>query len=243
MSKHAVLNNIDHQALKVSTRRSAEFGDAVMCSALYPVEYRAAQACYPIVFHALADQKTMAAFALLGLEQNENLFLQDGEWMADYLPLSVRRDPFLIGFQQDFTSAQPHSSMVIHVDLASPRLSDSEGQPLFLPQGAPSAYTEEMASVLQTIHREQASNKAFIDTLQRHQLLEPFELDYTLHEQQKRLSGFSTINEQTLAALDKDLVFSLQQQGYLALIYYVLASQANIARLIKRKAQFNDRLL
>ena len=238
MSQHALLNNIEHRHLRVITTRDAAYGDAVMCSALYPLEFRAAQTWYPILFHAVADSDALMAFALFGFRNDENLFLSDGKWAADYLPMTIRRAPFLIGFQQrnDGLSAEPE--LVLHIDLASPRLSSTEGQAIFLPKGSPSAYTEEMAATLRLLHEHRDSGRDFAAALQRLGLLEPVAITFDVPgEGQIQFSGFQAINEEALATLDKDLLYSLHQQGYLESIYFAIASLANIPKLIRLRQQ------
>ena len=39
--------------------------------------------------------------ALFGLEQDQNLFLTEDGWDAAYIPMMIRRHPFLIGYQAD----------------------------------------------------------------------------------------------------------------------------------------------
>jgi len=75
MSNHAILNNIQHKDTRVITRCSAELGDAVMYSHIYPFEYRHIQADYPIVFAKNEQTDSYFSLALFGLEEAENLYL------------------------------------------------------------------------------------------------------------------------------------------------------------------------
>ncbi len=238
MSQHALLNNVEHRHLRVITTRDAAYGDAVMCSALYPLEFRAAQAWYPILFHPLPDAEALMPFALFGFSANENLFLADGKWAADYLPMTIRRVPFLIGFQQrsDGLSAAPE--LVLHIDLASPRVSTTDGQPIFLPKGSPSAYTEDMVATLQLLHEHRDSGRDLTAALQRLNLLEPVAIEFEVPgEGRISFSGFQAINEEALAQLDKEILYSLHQQGHLESIYFAIASLANIPKLIRLRQQ------
>ena len=37
---------------------------------------------------------------MFGVEEGENLFLDEKGWNASYIPLNIMRQPFLIGFQE-----------------------------------------------------------------------------------------------------------------------------------------------
>ena len=117
MSRHVLLNNVDHHALRVDTRRLPGLGDEVMSVLTFPGEFRHLQAYYPIVFHKDA-QGGFHPLALLGLRQDENLFLDERGWEVPYLPLAIERKPFLIG--------NADGEPMVHVDLDSPRILGEE---------------------------------------------------------------------------------------------------------------------
>ena len=125
MANHAPLNNVDHKNLRVVTTRGAAYGDAVMSALTFPAEFRDLQACYPIVF-AQDGNGGYDALALLGFEQGENLFLGPNGWDAPTIPLTIERQPFMIG--------RSGEELSVHVDLDSPRVRDGgiEGEALFL---------------------------------------------------------------------------------------------------------------
>ena len=156
MNNAVLLNNIDHKDLRVITTRGAAYGDDVKFALTFPAEFRNVQAHYPIVFHKTADGK-FQSIALFGFQDKENLFLGPDGWDAQYVPLTVERQPFLIGFRD----REP----MVHIDLASPRVSRTEGEALFREYGGSSDFLERMSSVLLTIHQGLEAVPAFIDAL------------------------------------------------------------------------------
>ena len=233
MAKHELLNNIDHKDLKVRTERSAALGDAVMYCGAFPFEFRNLQAHYPIFFHKDAATDKFHAVALFGFESHENLFLTPTGWDAAYVPMAMEMKPFLIGFQGE---AAGESQTVIHVDMDSPRLSDKDGEPIFLPRGGNTPYLTRIAEILDAMHAGSGYNQDFMDTLERHELLEPFTLDIELNDGSKnRLVGFYTINEDKLYALTAEALGDLNDKGYLQPVYMAVASMSNVAALIARK--------
>ncbi len=228
---NVLLNNIDHKDLRVITTRTAAYGDDVKFALTFPAEFRNIQAHYPIVFHKTADGK-FQSIALFGFQDKENLFLGPDGWDAPYVPLTVERQPFLIGFRD----REP----LVHIDVASPRVSRSEGEALFREYGGSSDFLERMSSVLLTIHQGLEAAPAFFDTLLQYDLLESFVLDVELDDRsQHRLTGFYTIDEERLGKLDTGALERMHKAGYLQAIYMALASLSHFRDLIERRNRLN----
>ena len=236
MTNHVLLNNVDHKDLKVITTRSAAYGDNVQCAVTFFWEFRSIQAHYPIFFSKNAESGEFSAVAMFGFEGEENLFLNETGWDATYIPLSIKREPFLIGFQQSNDAGSGDLEPVIHVNMDSPRLSESDGEAVFLAHGGISPYLEQTNSILNTINEGYPVHELFIKELVALKLLEPFALDIQLNDgSQNRLMGFHTINEDALLELDGDVLASLNEKGFLLPIYMAIASLSNVRDLIDRK--------
>lgn len=237
MPNHALLNNNEHKQLRIVTRRGAAYGDAVMSALTFPAEFRELQAHYPIVFAKNQDGTSFDPIALFGFQQGENLFLGGGPglgngWDAPYIPLTIERQPFLIGRPADGSQ----ESMMIHVDLDSPRVGTTEGEPLFLSYGGSTEYLERISRVLRSIHDGLETSKGFVEALLHLELLESFVLDIELNDgSQNRLAGFYTINEERLAKLSGEQLARLHEVGYLQAIYMAVASLSQFRALIERK--------
>lgn len=228
MTHHVLLNNVDHKDLRVVTTRGAKYGDDVMYAVTFPSEFRNIQAHYPIVFRKNA-QGQFEPIALLGFEERQNLFLTARGWDANYIPLTIERLPFLIGFSAD---KQP----MMHVDLDSPRISRSEGEAVFREHGGNTEFLERMSSVLLAIHQGIAGAQPFVAALLEQELLESFVLDVQLaNGSQNRLAGFYAINEERLQGLGGAVLERFNRAGYLQAIHMVIASMSQFRALIERK--------
>jgi len=235
MANHQLLDNITHKDLRVVTDRAAWYGDNIACSGVFPVEFRRVQAEYPIVFRKNGTTGHFDPVAMYGFEEGENLFLGADGWDANYVPLSIERQPFLIGFKTTTEGGTEKEEPVVHIDMDSQRISD-KGEPVFLEHGGYSPYLEHINSVLMAIHDGHEENRHFSDALAELELLEPFTLEVELNDGSKhKLAGFHTINEQTLAALDGEALRKLHARNYLENIYMVMASIANFTTLIDKK--------
>lgn len=227
MPRHAQLNNVEHRDLRVVAERGAAWGDAVMSALTFPAEFRDVQSRYPIVFQKAADG-SLQPVALFGFEAGENLFLDASGWEAGYVPMSIERQPFLIGLSAD-------GAPMVHIDLEHPRVGLAEGTPLFRPHGGTSEYLEHISGLLQTLHEGMRETPAFVDALLRHELLESFVLDLELDDgAQHRLAGFYTVHEERLAQLDANAIAELHRGGHLLSIYMILASLSRFRDLIER---------
>jgi len=236
MSNHALLNNIDHIDLKINIDKSELFGNNTMHSVIFPFEFKHAQADYPIFFHKNNETHSYTAIALFGFQEHENLFLNNGEWLANYIPMLVEREPFLIGYQNQIENGKTITNPVIHIDLDSPRVNKEQGVDIFLPHGGNSDYINKIGSILNAIDENKTSTDLFMNTLVEYDLFEPFNLDIQLKNgSNNRLSGFYTINEEKLSQLDGTKLEALNKSGLLMLIYMVIASHANINALIVKK--------
>lgn len=228
MTNPVLLNNVDHKDLRIITDRAARVGDNVMSAITFPSEFRSLQAHYPIVFQKAADGSTFQPMALFGFQEQENLFLGDTGWDATYVPLVIERQPFFIGVSGE--------ELMVHVDLDSPRISRTSGEPVFLTHGGSTEFLERMNSVLLAIHQGLQSTPSFIAALLAHDLLESFVCDIELNDgSQNRLAGFYTINEERLNGLGGLALEQLNQAGHLQAIYMVIASLSNFRALIERK--------
>ncbi|XPF94476.1 SapC family protein [Colwellia sp. RE-S-Sl-9] len=236
MANHVLLNNIEHKDLKINAERSAVMGDNVWYAQTFPMEFRSAQAHYPILFHKDSNTGQFMPITLFGFENDDNLFLKEGKWDATYIPLAVQRLPFYIGQQNVVKDGVTAQERVITIDLDSPKVNTEHGIDLFLEYGGNSDYLEHMANVLESLHVGLQENNDFIEAMVTCELLESVTLDIELNDGSKnQLMGFYTINEDNLNALSQDKLIRLHNAGFLQAIYMVIASQVHIHDLVARK--------
>jgi hypothetical protein len=160
MTKHVMLNNVAHKDLRVTTRYSDEFGDNVGTVLTFPTEFGDVQREYPIFFRKDPKTDEFQAIALLGFAKDENLFLDENGWNAAYVPGILARGPFLIGMGSAAGDGDVHPEPTIHIDLDDPRVSQTEGESVFLPQGGNTRYLERIAAILNGLNQGiSASNR------------------------------------------------------------------------------------
>ena len=243
MSNYAILNNVNHQDVKIDTSFSAQYGNEVGSVITFPTEFNNIQKEYPIFFQKDAETNKYRSVILLGLQQDENLFLEQGKWQADYVPAIVVREPFLIGLQNSKNSDDNKPAMV-HIDLDSPRVNTENGQSLFLELGGNSPYLVKIMQTLELINQGLMLSDAMFAAFSHYDLIEPVKLDVTLDNgQQYNIKGNYTINKEKLANLKGEDLEQLNRSGFLQAAFFVVSSMDNMYKLIKKKNGLIDKKL
>lgn len=232
MTRRAVLNNVDHHDLRVIPAHGGGDSARVNQITVFPTEFEAIQREYPILFQK-GEDGAFQAVALLGLDRDENLFLEGERWTTRYVPALQRRGPFSIGLQarDDGTPPEP----MIHVDLDDPAVSN-EGQPLFLQHGGNSPYLEQVAEVLRTIYAGVELAPPMFAAFQAAGLIQPIALEIMLSDDKRyTLPDYWTIAQDRLAGLDGATLEQLNRNGFLQLAWFAAASLGNVPQLIALK--------
>ena len=236
MASHVLLDNVTHKDLRVIRDYAKVPGYDVNVARVFPSEFVQLQAEYPLFFIRNKEAGGFEPIALLGLADKENLYLDENGWDAAYVPLSIERGPFLIGFQEQVVDGVPSRSPVVHIDLDHPSISETEGERVFLPHGGESPLLERISSVLMTIHQGHEAAKSLSEMLVGLELIESLSLGVELRDgSQESLKGLYTINEDKLQGLNASALEALHRKGHLRDVYMMLASLPNMSRLIERK--------
>lgn len=231
-----VLSYRQHNKLKVIPHYAAEFGDSVDCTLTFPTELGDVQREYPIVLRKDPDTGEFCLVALLGLEANENLFIEPNHWQARYTPLSITRGPFVVGYQDQSSVGGSAQEPIIYIDLNNPKVSESQGEAIFGSDGNISGYMQNINRALLAIHQGLQYSLPMINLFKEFDLIEPVTLDIELNNGRKiQLQGNYTIHQEKLATLDGEALFKLNQSGFLQAAFLILGSLSNIQKLIDLK--------
>ncbi len=235
MVNATLLNNIDHADLHVVVGHSAAFGDSVNQTLIFPTEFDEISGEYPILIRRDAEG-TLQPVALLGLDRDENLFLDEAGWQARYIPALHRRGPFLIGFQDRRIDGEHNREPTIMIDLDDPRVGRERGAALFLPHGGTSPYLAHIADVLRTIHLGVEMTTPMFAAFEALGLIEPVAVEIKLSDTESyALADYYTIPKDRFAALEGAGLERLHRDGFLGAAFAIIASLRHINRLIELK--------
>jgi hypothetical protein len=237
MSEHQLskLNSVEHASLRVIRKYSAALGDNVMTCLAFTTEMRTLQGTYPLLMQRIEGSAAPLPVALLGLENNENLFLCASEsgWTTEIIPMMMQKGPFYIAKEQDSSGAVRN---VIALDERHPKLSGDSGESLFSAAGGHSAYLERIIALLENIEASHPHTIEFATTLDALELITPLDFKFTQNDgSEHTLTGFYGLDEERLQNLPSDTLHSLQQKGHLLPLFMMLASQSQFSRLMVLK--------
>lgn len=230
---HVQINNIDHAHLRVSPHAGAEYGDAANQALVYPAEFEELQREFAIIFRR--RDTGLQAYALLGLDRDENLFLAGDRWTSRYVPASHRRGPFSIGMARATANAASGEPM-IHVDMDDPRVDNDAGLPLFLEHGGNAPYLDHVSGVLRLLYEGMESAPAAYASLDEAGLLAPVTLTIDVSEDRRfTVPDVLVIDIEALASLAGEPLERLHRSGVLRLAILAAASLGNVQHLIEAK--------
>ena len=231
MTKHAILNNIEHANLKVKSLNNLTPAAQQMCVSLTISELRPANRNLVIVYYY--ENQQYHPMALLGFEKDENLYVSDTGWIGGYQPAILQKGPFSVG---KTLNDEQQEQLIISVDMDDARVNEVDGQPAFLVFGGQSDYLIHITNLLEKLYTEREPTLAYCQALNSLDLFEPLTLNFeTAPEHGLSVSGFYVINEEKLVNLPGKQLATLSQSGYLMYAYMSIASLSNLSALIDVK--------
>lgn len=232
--KPVLLDREKHRTIRV--RPTGDFAFARRSNSLYLAGAEFNEACkeYPIVFTRSPNGKVVPV-AVLGLRENENLYLDDQDrWNARYLPAFVRRYPFVL-------AEVPGQSLAVCIDEAYPGLGGSDGEALFDDKGQETPFLKQTLEFLTQYQREYLRTEAFCQRLQDNALLKETNARANLADGRSfTLNGLLVVDEKKLLELPDAEALTMFRNGEMHLVSMHLCSLSNIQRLSDRLFQRKD---
>ena len=216
-----------HGDLRVKPGMGVEFASKTNSVPVVAVEFADLAREFPIVFVKGSDDLFMPV-ALLGLRENENLFVNaENKWDGRYLPAFIRRYPFV-------PAEVKQGEMVVCIDETAACFNKEEGEMLFDGDQA-TPFLQGAIGLLQEYQQTALRTQEFSKKLQDFNLLVESNAEIkTPTGESFRLSGLFVIDEKRLQVLDKDRVHALFASGELGLIYAQMLSLGNLQRLVEK---------
>jgi hypothetical protein len=218
-----VFNKDMHGQLTYATQNDYAYAKAQTAVPLLSEEVAEASAYYPIVF---ATDGSARPLALLGLKE-QNLYLDAGNrWTAEYIPAFIRRYPFVFGHGTENTQ-QLH----LAIDRSAPHFA-GQGDPLFTPEGEPSAVATNAMSFLTQYQAASQRTEAAHQPLLEAGVLVAKDLNQQIGDQTHMIGGFSVIDQRKLNALSDETLARWARSGLLATVYAHWTSLRHLQKLV-----------
>jgi hypothetical protein len=229
MTQIVPLNKETHKSLKVDARASAAYGDNQRFAYVIVNEFPQLLVHYPILFSKDRNTGEFYCGVMLGLDEGENLFLDEWRDLQFYRPLSLQRVPFYA-----------HGPDVA-IDLDHPRVGVEDGKALFTEHGQPTRYLQSIIWAFQDLKPGIEVTRHFIARLLELKLIEPVEIEAEFDDGRIiNCEGLYTVNQETLSRLPDAAAVELFRRGYMRLCHYMIASLKQFPVLARKK---NARIL
>lgn len=201
-------------------------------------EFGAVACNFPIVFIEHPDTKLWRPVAVLGLRPGENVFYGKPEWDTTYVPMMIQRYPFAVGYDDRVDDDRALASCI---DTSSPFISETEGLPLFTPEGNETDFMVSRHMMLRDLFESEKVVEEFATAVRGLDLLTPVEI--LLQPEQgegRRVTGMFTINQKKLAELTPEQVAPLLASQFLAACYIMITSLFQFHKLMILRNRRSD---
>lgn len=192
-------------------------------------EFGAAAASFPVVF--AGDERT--PIAIMGIRQNENLFVKDGQFDPDYyMPAFVRRYPFV------FANDSNNDRFVVCVDEDAECVTNKKPDKGFFEGKEASAFTKEALQFLENFERDRQATMQIVNRFKELDLFEKKDMHFQGQNadgspaERQKIAEYFAITEERLRKLPDATVKEMHENGLLSVAHAHMVSLGNWQRLV-----------
>jgi hypothetical protein len=219
------LDSQKHRDLGLRKEFTLEFTRKVNAVPVNMIEMPQICHYYPIGF---APDESATPVAILGLRDNENLFLdKKGQWKGQtYIPAYIRRYPFI------FSEIPDRDQLSLCIDLNKDIIESKGEQPFFDDDGKPTQLSQNALEFCKSYHAAAQQTVQFGQELHKAGLLIERQAEIHVGDGKKiNFAGFRIVDEEKLAKLDDKTFLDWRKKGFLPFIYAHLFSGSQWQRL------------
>jgi hypothetical protein len=228
------LDNVQHRQLRVALPVT-DWAPASRLNAIFvcATEFTDVGREYPIVFVRVGKERDggdqIAPVAVLGVTQDQNLYLDGARWRGAYIPAVLRSYPFCIGRVDE-------QSFAICVDMSwgGVQPAGDDGQALFEGDGKAAPLLLELQRHFELLEGEIQRTREVGARLLELDLLRDMRFDATLPDGRTHtVDGFLTVDQEKAQNLPDAVVGELHRSGVLGMIQLHWASLGIMRRLLE----------
>ena len=216
-----------HKSLRFTPSPNFSFADKLSVSPIAAPEAGEASKSYPLVF---SPEGPLVLFALLSLRPDVNAFVDaKGECQGAYVPLHVRRYPFILG------QTPKADTWTIMIDRDAPHWKNKKGEPLFGDENKESPVIAQASKLLQGFQRDMNATQRLLQPLADKGVLEKRRFSFNRDGKPVPVPGeFRAVDAKKLAALDDTTLAAWTRNGLMGLVFAHLHTLSNVRRLLPR---------
>lgn len=235
MNQLVELNSHHHGALKVLESSTMTFAKQQHLSSIRVTEVTQSVCNFPVLVTRVAGSGNWSISGVTGLELGANLFVEDDQWQATYMPKSFQSYPFYL-----MQTNKAQADYVVGADVTSDAFSETDGQPLFDDKGKATLFLNSAKTLLEDNIKNDILTYQFVKTLDELDLLKPIDLLVNYNDGTvNTLTGMHTVDEDRLQSLAPGAFEDLHKNGYLAPIYAMLISLYQLNTLVNKHNERN----
>src|SRR5690242_12827911 len=112
----SILTNDQHRSIAVDTRARPEYGDMVNRAIAVSIECNELHREFPLLLRKADEAPGFVAHAILGFEKDENLFVENDRWTTAFVPATLARGPFSLGYVRGDNGARAPAEIKVMLD-------------------------------------------------------------------------------------------------------------------------------
>lgn len=226
-----ILNNRDHNHLRIRPPASFEFLSDVHMLPLVFQECGHAGNDYPVVFTKKQGTDELQLVAIFGIEPGKNLFVNDGLWQGLYMPAIIQNMPFKL-----VNDSQDPGRLVLGLDTDNELVSETEGNALFNETGGETEFLQAVTKSVGNYYEQDQITKAAIKVLTELEVLTDCDLTVAAGDTNVHIDGVYTTDIVKLRELPKEKFIELRDKDLLPLLYAQIFSINQFHRLSRYAA-------
>lgn len=218
-----------HSKIRIKSIEDFDFAKNINMASIMVHEFSRSASIYPVVFVEDKQKDQFKPVVLLGLEEGENLFIQDDKWQASYIPAIIRRYPFALA------KTDEDGRYVVCLDEKSDLVNKKEGQALFNEDGKPAEVMERVKKYLSELQQMDAFTETFCKYLAAKNMFTPLNMKVRVGNELRNITGAYIVNEERLNSLSDETFLEMRKNKYIPVVYSHLSSLSQIERLLNFK--------
>jgi len=226
--------------LCLDPNQSYRFAAAEMLLPVVAAETRLIAREYPMIF-SLKDKEL--PMAVVGLRQGENAYVNEtGQWRGRYVPVHIRRYPFLFADVTQDQSAEERRFAIMY-DSEAPHIKRDGGGLALFKDGQPSEVLSKIEAVLVDLQKDIERTKRLTEQIAQYGLLIDKKLKVVDKNQNSvELTGLRVVDTDAFGRLSAEALLALHQSGALSLCHAHFISLTNLADGLLSTAVVNTTL-
>ncbi len=229
MTSLVPLDSVKHANLRLLPNSGVIFANKHHVLPLRVEEIGKAVSAFPVFLTRNTASGAWSFSLITSLEVERNLFIEDNQWMATYVPQIMETQPFYLIPTED------GNQFAVGIDEDSALLNADEGEPLFDGNGKMSAWLDAVTKRMNAQMQGNQQTFHFAKAIEEAGLVKDLSVQVIFADgTSQTINGLATIDEDKLQSLEADVLADFNKRGYLIPLHAMLLSIFQMNTLIQK---------